>query len=87
MNVTPIRSPAVTAPRKSVSADFADNACAQGLTVCRAHILIIASHLIETGRFEQAKVLTDAAGMVDGVGKDIQPPSPPGNANEAAGAR
>lgn len=82
MNVTPIRPPAVKAARKSISADFTDNACAQGLAVCRAHLLIIASHLLETGRNEQARTLKDVAGMVESVTKDVQPPSTPSNANE-----
>jgi hypothetical protein len=46
------------------------------LTVCRAHLLIIASHLLETGRGAEAQVLSDAAAVVHGVERDIMPPSP-----------
>jgi hypothetical protein len=83
MTVIPIKSPTAKATRKSVSADFADNACAQGLTVCRAHLLIIASHLLETGRGAEARVLSDAAAMVQGVERDVTPPSPQRSAPEA----
>jgi hypothetical protein len=83
MSITHLRPPSAKVIRKSVPADFADNACAQGLTVCRAHLLIIASHLPETGRLTEARVLTDAAAKVQGVERDIVPPAlPTSTANE-----
>jgi hypothetical protein len=87
MNVTPIRPTGAQASRKSVPPDVVDTACVQSLVVCATHNHIVASWLLETGRVDQSKKLSELAAKVDGIGKQLKPPSPPGNANEAAGGR
>jgi hypothetical protein len=42
----------------------------------------IACYLLRTGREEEAKLLEKLADQARTVSRDIQPPSPPGNADE-----
>jgi hypothetical protein len=47
----------------------------------------IACYLLWTGRKDEAKALERIAEQAKAISRDIQPPCPPGNANETADGR